>query len=100
EAILREFQFIIAQNWIPVDSVVRRRANIMRESAQRQLRGLDAAAHDRPPLEHQAAIARFRQIRSRNQAIVPGPSHHDIEWLSHYNPYSPSQIHWMFYRSK
>jgi len=95
-----KLKFIIAQNWISVDSVVRRRANIMRESAQRQLRGLDSAPRS-AALKHQAAIARFRQIRSRNQLLCPRqPLRHRIaqhyNHVSHVNCFAASPINFLF----
>src|SRR5260370_39820090 len=74
---------MIAQDRISVNSVVRRRANVRRESAQRQLRGLHASAHDRAAFQHHTAIARFRQIGRRNQTVVSGAPDNDIESFSH-----------------
>ena len=79
EAVVPELDLVVAQNRVSVNSVVRRRANVMRESAQSQVRGLHSAANGRPAFEHQAPIPCFRQVSSRNQTVVPGTRHHDIE---------------------
>ena len=83
EAVLSELQLIVAQEWISVDSIVRRRTDVMRESPQSQLRRLDASADDGPPFEHHAAVARLRQVGRGDQAIVACARDDDIESLSH-----------------
>src|SRR6266571_1255204 len=99
EAIISELQLIVAQEWISMDSVVRRGANVMRESAQRQLRGFDTSSHDWAAFQHHAAIPRFREVRRRDQAIVSGSCNNDIESFWHdieapppSRPCSPAEI--------
>src|ERR1700676_882712 len=86
ESIVPELQFIISQQRIAVNSVVRRRTHVMPESAQRQLRRFYSAAHNRPPFEHHTLIARLCKIRRSDQAVVPRSGNDDVVLLSHSRP--------------
>ena len=50
--------------------------------AQRQFRGLDAAADDRPALQHQTAVAGFCQVGGRDQTVVPGAGNDNVESIA------------------
>src|SRR5580704_5709347 len=83
ETVIPELKLIVAQNRVSVNPVVRRRAHVVRESAQRQVRGFDPTTHSGSPFKHQAAITCFRQVSSRNQTVVPGASNDDVKSFSH-----------------
>ena len=79
QPVFAEPQFVVAQHRVVLNQHVRRRARVMFESAQRQLRGLDAAADDRPAFQHQAAITRLCQVGGGDQAIVAGAGNDNVE---------------------
>src|SRR5713226_1780009 len=92
ETIIAELEFVVAQDRVSMDSVVRRRTNVVCKSAQSQVRGLHSAADGRPAFQHQAAIACLSQIRCRDQAVVSRARHHDIETFWHRTLHLRSQF--------
>ncbi len=79
EPVIPQFQFVVAQQRIRLNSGVGSGAGVILESAQRQFRGLHAAADHRPALQNQTAIAGFRQVGGCDQAVVPGASNDNVE---------------------
>lgn len=53
----------------------------MMESAERELRCLDAAPDQGPAFEDQATITGFGEVGGGNQAVVPSASDDNIEGL-------------------
>jgi len=79
EPVISEIDFVVADQRILLQAVMRGLTSIVNKSAQSELRRFNAAAHGRTALQHDDAKSRLRQIRSSDQTVVSRSGHDDIE---------------------
>ena len=79
QSVLSEPELVVAQHRAVLDHDMGRSARVVLEARKRQLLRDAIAAHNRPALQHQTAIARLGEIGGGDQAVVPGTRDDDIE---------------------
>ncbi len=82
EAVIAQFQFVVPQEWISLNAVMRRRTRIVLESGQRQFFRDHSAADHAVRFQNEAAKSRFGQVRCGDQAVVSGAGHHDVKTIA------------------
>jgi len=92
ESVVAEPEFVVAQHRTILDHDVSRSARVVLEAGKRQFLRHAIAAHHRPSLQHQAAVAGLGQIGGGDQAVVPGTRDDDIESIRH--------IHSCYFRTR
>ena len=83
QSVVAEPELVVAQHRAILDHDMGRSARVVLEARKRQLLRDAIAAHDRPALQHQTAIARLGEIGGGDQAVVPGTRDDDIEPIRH-----------------
>ena len=78
-----EPELVVAQERVGLDERMAGRAGVEAKARQRQLLGHGAAARKLARLEHDHLVARLREVRSGDEAVVPAAGHDDVEHLAH-----------------
>ena len=85
-------ELVAAQRRVDPDHRVPGRAGVDAEPGQQQLLGGRPAAGDRPCVQDQAPVAGLGQVAGGEQAVMPGPRHHDVGVVSrHPRPAFPKR---------
>ena len=80
-AVVAQIEFVVAQERIAGDEVMRTRTQVLLETGEENFGGLDPAADHRAALKYEHAIACLGEIRGTDEAVVPGARHYIVEHL-------------------
>src|ERR1700688_3230091 len=80
-AVVAQVEFVVAQQRIAGDEVMRTRTQVLLETRKKNFGGLDASADHRAAFENQHTIACLGEVRGADEAVVSSACHYVVEDL-------------------